>query len=130
VTVRGWDVKQKQAVVGRSSDVTGPMDAKRSGPRSADAAFGRSESVGVDRVPGSKAEADQIAAGAFNAAALGYVRATAECSGNAALQAGTTVDVTGAGTRFSGPYYVVAVTHTLDAAEGYRTSLTLERNGA
>jgi phage protein D len=129
VTVRGWDVKEKRAVLGRSADVSAPMGAKRSGPRSTDSAFGKSTADRVDQVPGSKAEADQIASGAFNSDALGYVRATAECGGNAAVAAGAVVEITDAGTRFSGPYYVVAVTHTLDDG-GFRTSLTLERNGA
>jgi phage protein D len=129
VIVRGWDVRQKQAVVGRSGDVAAAMGATQSGPRSADKAFGRSTVDRVDLVPGSKAEADQIAGGAFDGGALGYVRATAECGGDAALQAGTVVEITDAGTRFSGPYYVVAVTHTLGDG-GFHTSLTLERNGA
>jgi uncharacterized protein len=129
VTVRGWDVKQKRVVVGRSSAVVAAMGAEVSGPRSADKAFGKSAVDRVDLVPGSKAEADQIAVGAFNDGAVGFVRATAECGGDAALQAGAVVEITDAGTRFSGPYYVVGVTHTLDDG-GFRTSLTLERNGA
>jgi phage protein D len=129
VTVRGWDVKKKEVVVGRGLVTSAPMGAKRSGPKAADAAFGRSTVAHVDLAPGTKAEADQIASGVFDDGALGYLRATAECGGNAALHPGAVVEITDAGTRFSGPYYVVAVTHTLDDG-GFRTSLTLERNGA
>ena len=56
-----------------------------------------------------------IALGDLNVAALGFVRATVECGGRPDLQAGTVVEIEGAGTRFSGSYYVTAVTHIVDA---------------
>jgi phage protein D len=129
VTVRGWDVVTKQAVVGRRTAATvAPMGATRSGAKTADAAFGTSILTHVDLRPG-KAEADMIAAGNLAVGALGHVRATVECGGRPALRVGGVVQIEDAGVRFSGPYYVTGVTHTLDA-EGYRTSLTVERNAA
>jgi phage protein D len=119
VAVRGWDIRAKRAVLGRSS---GP---RPDGPRTADAAFGPSAGTRVDLVPRSRTEADQIAGGQWAAVASGFVRGTAECAGNAGLRTGTTVEIAGAGTRFSGRYRVTAVTHALDSA-GYHTTLTLQ----
>ena len=104
------------------------MGGSRTGPKIADTAFGRSTTARVDAVPASKADADAVALGSFNAGALGFVRATVECGGRAELQAGTVVEIEGAGTRFSGPYYVTSATHVLDAEAGYRTTLTAERS--
>jgi phage protein D len=129
-TVRGWDVVQKQVLVGRAAGTqVPPMGAKSSGPRTADKAFGRSTATLVDLGPGSKAEADQIALGALAGAALGFVSGTVEYTGQPQLRAGSVVEIEDAGTRFSGPYYVTAVAHTLDS-RGYRTMLTVQRNAA
>ena len=130
VSVHGWDVKGKQAVVGRyprpGSD---PAGTGRSGAATADAAFGSSATAQVDLVPRSRQEADLIAEGAWTATAMGYVRGTAECVGDTRLRAGTTVEIAGAGDRFSGRYRVTAVNHALDA-QGYRTTLTVQRDTA
>lgn len=130
VAVRGWDVRRKKPLVGQHKGAPGggPLGA-RPGPRTADAAFGSSATAHVDLVPDSKAEADLIAEGSWGAAASGFVRGTAECRGDTRLLAATPVEITGAGTRFSGRYRVTAVTHTLDA-EGYRTSLVVGRSTA
>jgi phage protein D len=131
-TVRGWDVKEKRPVVGKA--VTGQehslMGGRSAGPKTADKAFGKATTARVDLAPASKAEADAIALGGLNVAALGFVRATLECGGRAELQAGTVVGIEGAGTRFSGSYYLTTVTHLLDSERGYRTTLTAERSGA
>jgi len=132
VTVRGWDLKAKQAVVGRAAtgqEISG-MGGTRTGPKTADTAFGRSTTARVDLGPAVKADADMIALGDFTVGALGFVRATVECGGRPAFRGGTVVEIDGAGTRFSGPYYVTTVTHVLDAQGGYRTTLTAERSGA
>jgi uncharacterized protein len=131
VTVRGWDVPKKTPVVGKA--VTGQeyslMGGHSTGPKTANKAFGKTATARVDLAPGTKADADMIALGALNVAALGFVRATLACGGRPDLQAGTVVGIEGAGTRFSGSYYVTAVTHVLDAT-GYRTTLAAERSGA
>ncbi|MDT7578852.1 MAG: uncharacterized protein QOK35_112, partial [Pseudonocardiales bacterium] len=132
VTARGWDVKAKQPVVGRA--VTGQeisrMGGRRTGPKTADAAFGRSTTAHVALGPTTKADADMIARGGLDVGALGFVRATVECGGRAGLHAGSVVEIEGAGTRFSGSYYVTTATHVLDAESGYRTTLTVERNAS
>lgn len=129
VTVRGWDVKQKAplAASARSAEAS-PMGARQFGPAAADRVFGKSGAVVVDLLPGSAAEASSIARGRLDTQGLGYVRGRVSCDGNPRLRAGTVVEIAGAGSRFSGPYYVTAVTHTMEPDQGYRTDLTVERN--
>ena len=129
VAVRSWDVMQKRPIVGsagvgQESAVMGRV----SGPAAANRAWGKASTGIVDQPARSKAEADQIALGRFNRLALAHVRGTVACSGRPQLHAGTVVHIDGAGRAFSGPYYVTAVTHTLNKDQGYRTSLTVERN--
>jgi phage protein D len=130
VDVRGWDVKQKQAVVSKAS--TGQenslMGGRTSGPRNANRAFGKASAGSVDLPVRTKAEADQMALGQFNEIALTYIQGEIVCSGNPQLHAGVVVDVAGAGSTFSGPYYVTAVTHTLSLQTGFQTNFTVRRN--
>jgi phage protein D len=127
-TVQGWDVLRKQALVGQAAAAQiAPMGATSPGLRTVDKAFGRSAAIRVDLGPGIKAEADQIALGALTGTALDFVSGTVECAGQPQLVAGSVVTIEDAGNRFSGPYYIAAVTHTLDA-HGYRTTLAVQRN--
>jgi len=131
VAVRGWDVKQKKAIVGMAGvGQESPMGGRTSGPAAARRAFGRAKAASVDRPVGSSAEADQIALGVFNGMALGYIRGDVTCAGHPGLRAGTVVDIDGAGRTFSGRYYVTSVTHAVSPELGYWTNLTVQRNAA
>jgi phage protein D len=131
VAVRGWDVKKKETVLGKAGvgQEASAMGGKASGPKAANRAFGKAGNVGVRQPVQTKAEADQMALGRFNEMALTYIRGDLTCEGNAGIRAGTVVDVEGAGTTFSGPYYVTAVTHRLDDG-GFETTLQLQRSAA
>lgn len=128
LTVRSWDVKQKQVVVGSAASGQEEAMAQVSGPAASRRAWGAAPDAIVDRPVRTRAEADQIALGQFKQAALGYVRGTVVCTGRPELQAGTVVELEGAGRAFSGPYYVTSVSHTLSQADGYHTRITVERN--
>lgn len=132
VAVRGWDVKQKQPILGKAAkgQERSAMGGKSSGPKASDKAFGKAAVATVDHPVQSKAEADQIALGRFNDLALTYVRAEATCGGQPELRAGTVVEIEGAGATFSGPYYVTSVTHTMGSDAGYQTRLDLRRSAA
>lgn len=52
--------------------------------------------------------------------------ATVNCPGLPAIRAGTMVEITDVGSRFEGPYFVTASTHTIDDS-GYKTSFTARR---
>jgi phage protein D len=129
VAVRGWDVKQKRAIVGSAGvGQESAVMGRRSGPAAAKRAWGAASTGIVDHPVRTRAEADQIALGRFNELAMAHVQGTVACSGRPQLHAGTVVHIDGAGRTFSGAYYVTAVTHTLTQDQGYRTSLTVERN--
>ncbi len=124
VAVRGWNVKEKQAVVAtqHSTPPSGSATTRR--------AFG-SASVAILGQPNRDlAEASPIAQGQFNAMALAYVEGDVVAYGQSQLQAGTVVDIAGAGQTFSGRYYVTSVTHTMTLDQGYQTSFTVQRNAA
>jgi uncharacterized protein len=132
VLVRGWDVKQKRVVLGRSKvgrDAT-TMGGRSSGPRQASRAFGRAGATTVTVPVRTKARADQMAEGGHDELALSFVQGEVSCGGQPTLRAGSVVDIEGAGTTFSGRYYVTAITHTLAAGEGYRTRLDVRRNAS
>jgi phage protein D len=130
VSVRGWDMKSKQVIVGDAGvgQETTTMGGGSSGPRGATRAFGRATVASVTMPVQSKAEADQIALGRFNDVALAYIEGDVACNGRAQLHAGTVVNIAGAGKTFSGAYYVTSVTHTVTPDQGYRMSLTVQRN--
>jgi len=128
VTVRSWDVKQKQAITGSAGIGQEPAMGGRSGPAAARRAYGHASTSIVNQQARSKAEADQIALGRFNELALAYVRGTVAGSGRPQVRAGVVVHIDGAGQAFSGPYYVTSVVHAVSQEQGYRTSFTVERN--
>ena len=132
VSVRGWDVKKKAPVIGRASvgQEASAMGGTASGPKAANRAFGKAGNVGVRQPVQTKAEADQIALGRFNEMALTYIQGDVTCDGRAELRAGTVVDIDGAGTTFSGPYYVTSVTHRMTAEDGFETNLSVQRSAA
>jgi phage protein D len=132
VAVRGWDVKQKQAIVGRAQagQEATTMGGDASGPSTARVAFGGTSAAIVDVPLGSAAEAGAIARGWFDDAALDFIHAEATADGQPEIRAGSVVTIEGAGERFSGTYYVTSVTHTLSIDHGFRSSLALRRNAA
>ena len=58
---------------------------------------------------------------------LNFISANGSCIGNPKLIAGMVIGISGIGKRYSGPYYVVSATHTIDA-NGYRTTFQAKRN--
>lgn len=130
VAVRGWDHREKVAIVGQavSGDEGTQMGGTTSGPAVVDAAFGAAIAASVDQAIFSQAEADQIARGQFTAMALAYIDGEGTCIGQPDLRAGTVIKLEGLGQRFSGLYYVIATIHTYTPSRGYRTMFTVRRN--
>lgn len=127
VTVRGWDVKQKKAVVSSARATTG-LGGPELGYSVARAAFGAATMPIVGQPARTVPEADPIAKGQFGSGALAYVEGEVVGYGQPGLHAGTVVEIAGAGRKFSGRYYVTSVTHTLTREQGYLTSFTVQRN--
>jgi phage protein D len=130
VTVRGWDMKKKVAIVGTARAGGPQMGGRASGSAAASRAFRRASAARLGLPVGSTAEADAAASGAFVDMALSYVQGDIVCAGRPQLRAGAVVAVEGAGRTFSGRYYVTSVTHTTSAERGYQTTLAVRRSSA
>lgn len=131
-TVRAWDPRAKEAVVGSGeSQVLPAMGGADVGQRQADTIFGRATVTTADVPVRTRREAEELALGRLRTSALTYVEAEAEGGDALApVRAGTTVGVQGAGTRFSGTYYVAQVVHTFAYDNRFRSSCQLRRTSA
>jgi phage protein D len=132
LSVRGWDVTGKQVIVGKAAagSETSLMGGKSSGAARTRKAFGKADAISVDVPVPTKAQADGMARQRFGELALTYIQGEVECAGNPLLRAGTVVSIQGAGTTFSGAYYITSVTHSVTSGEGYRTRLEVRRNAS
>ncbi len=129
VVVRAWDSSGKRQIEGRASvgEETGQEDGKRTASQMVQRLFGDVTKVITDRPVRSQADANKIARAALEEASGSLIRATVETTGSPELIPGTCVDVEGFGSLFSGKYYIVKATHTINQ-EGYRSTLELTRN--
>lgn len=75
----------------------------------------------------NKEEADEVAQAQLMIKALDFISGHCVCIGNPDLMARQVVELDGLGARFSGRYYAVSATHTIDAG-GYRTEFDVKRN--
>lgn len=132
ISVRGWDFTKKAVFVGQAQagSESSLMGGTVSGPSLANRAFGKASLVRADLAVTTKADADQMAVGQFNAMALGLIDGEAVCYGRTDLRAGIVVSIKGAGKTFSGLYFVNTVTHSVTEGAGYRTTLSVRRNAS
>ena len=130
VTVQGWDITKKEAILAKAAagDEVSTMNGKSTGPSAANKALGKSTFSVVTEPVFSLAEAEKMALGKFNKAALAYVEGEGLCYGRPDLKAGTVITVAGLGKRFSGSYYITSVKHTWRNQGSYRTHFTYKRN--
>jgi phage protein D len=131
LTVLGWDEQQQQMIfaTARAPDQAG-MGGEASAAEQAQDVLGEEiETLAKEPVAG-QAEADQMAAGRFNAAALDFIRGDGRCLGRTDVRAGVVVRVDDIGTRFSGEYYVISATHSYTRRDGYITEFQVRRNAS
>jgi uncharacterized protein len=131
VTVRGWDVKQKQPItavalpadtpgVSGSGDATGPASAAGVGTS------GGRQDVVVNAPVQTDEEALRLAEALLAERAYAFLTATGKAIGLPDLRPGDNVEIHGVGTRFSGTYFVTKATHTLNAS-GLLTDFTVRK---
>lgn len=127
--IRGWDPKQKQALVGvgQEANITTTMGGSRSGAAVAKRAFGTAIGTTTDSPVMTQAEADAVAKAAINTSVLGFITGEGVCAGRTDLRAGKVITLGGLGKQFSGRYYVTAVSHRCGES-GYTTRFTVRRN--
>ncbi len=128
VTVRGWDPKTKQAIVGRAStgDERVQEGGRKKGSEIAEQ-LGQEVVRELSRPLSSVDEANRIARAELNRASDRLIEGTVDSIGIPELRAGITLKLDKLGQRFSGKYRVREATHILDGS-GYRTSLEVKRN--
>jgi phage protein D len=130
--VLGWDPKEKQAIT--ASAASGAEVSTMGGTQSAAQLTGTAFGAAVEpltRTPvASQAEADQIAAGQFNAASLDFIRGEGRVRGRTDLRSGRVIHLADLGDRFSGDYYITSVVHRFSRRDGYLTDFRAERNAS
>jgi phage protein D len=85
------------------------------------------QTVCVDMPVASQQEADQLAQAIYNEHLLDFITGTGSAIGLPQLRAGTVLELTGLGPRFSGLYYLSQTTHSLNDS-GYQTRFSVKRN--
>jgi len=123
VKVRGWDVATKQAIAGEGSAETAEVvnELSTDGPATAQTAFGENTWLLERAGPVDQSEAQALAKALNTHSARGYAQAEGEIMGNPNVKAGTVINVTNVGTKFSGKYFVARAIHRFDQVNGYRT---------
>jgi phage protein D len=130
--VLGWDPKEKRTITAAAAagDEVATMGGKRSSAQRADGVLGAMVET-LMRVPvASQAEADRLAAGRFNAAALDFVRGDGRARGRTDVRAGRVIRLADLGERFSGEYYITSATHRYSRRDGYLTDFRAQRNAS
>jgi uncharacterized protein len=129
--VQGWNPKTREAIAGtaRAGDETTLMAGSTLGVKLSERAFFATAAPITDRPVASAGEATQMARARFNDMAMDFVTGEGKATGDPAIRAGSVVELTGLGKRFSGLYYVTCSNHVVGAA-GYVTTFTVARNAA
>jgi len=122
VTVKGWNPKQKQAVVGvgSSPQMSSTIGAEIT-PAKARSAFNDAKVFTSSRVVDTQSEATALAKALAARKADSMIEAEGTTFGNPTLRAGTKVKIEGVGTRFGGEYVVSSATHVYNSKTGYKT---------
>jgi phage protein D len=129
VHVRGSrDPKTKEPIsVSAASDSAPPMEGKPLGVQTAvQSNFGTADET-VVRPVASVAEANTIAAGSLNKAALSFITGAGTARGRPDIRAGTVISIDGLGDVFSGNYYVESAHHRYAPKAGYLTDFQVKR---
>ncbi len=132
VSLRSWSVKDKKVVTSqaRASEGVSAMGKGRTGPATAQSAFGSAAEPIIASSPLSAAEGDRFATARLTDAALAFISGDGLCWGHADVRAGSVIAIADIGTRFSGPYYVTRTRHRYSSHDGYTTEFGVQRNAS
>jgi phage protein D/phage baseplate assembly protein gpV len=126
VNVRGWDPKQKKAIIGKatSSKVNPSINMGGSGGDVAKKAFGSAIHVEVRRPVDTQKQANAVAQAILDEINAGFIEADGLSEGNADIISGVKVKLSNLGTKFSGTYLVTSARHVY-AMGRYTTDFTV-----
>lgn len=119
VTVRGWDPKAKQEIVGTAN---GEQPASSIGIKFNDvkSAFPGKGSVLIGNAPVTSAnDATAVAKSVLAKMRDSWLDADGEAAGDPKLRAGAKVSIKGLGSQYSGDYVLTSTTHVVAAERGY-----------
>ena len=122
VRVRGWDVTNKEVVVGEADGASTSAVLSTSIGDLATAVGSRTMTV-VTHPVATQAAADQLATAAAEQIGGAAFEATAEVLGSPSLRAGSVVNVSGVEPMLEGRWVVTTARHEFNLREGYRTRL-------
>ena len=128
VEVRGWDPVAKQPTVASvtnpswSPTATGLPNGRAAGQTGFSAAAKR---IMTEEGVANTGLAQALAGAALNAISSVDLSGEGTCFGNPKVKPGATVTVQGIGTRFSGTYYVTSARHNYTPEDGYITEFTV-----
>jgi len=125
VTLATFDPKTKEAIDATASD---PNQISRIGidRQTVQHAFDDARVHIATEPVDSHSEGQAVAQALLDKLANAYVAAEGVCDGNPAIRAGTPVNITGVGQKFSGTYRVAAATHVLRGGSMYETTFATE----
>ena len=126
VTVRGWDAKKHEEIVGTATRRPIPLSA---GGRPVTDPPGSLVDLGFLQRLDTAAASYGAAMGTLTALTAEDLSGEADADGNASLRVGVSVFLEGAGEAFNGEYKVVGVSHRLgsDSHDGWHTLLRVVR---
>jgi len=129
--VTGWDVAAKDAIeeTAEESAISSELNGDTGGGSILQQAFAARKERIVHTVPLTSAEARSLAQARYREAARRFITGTGAADGDARIQVGATVNLTGLGSLFDGKYYVTRVRHTYDGRYGFRSEFDVERPG-
>lgn len=124
VTVRGWDVKQKKALVGTAPGETSSVQLSTK-PAALAGKFGNPVHVSADTPYDTQSEVDAAAKALAEEIAGSFAAFDGVARGNPKLKAGAAVSLGLAGAAFDGQYTLTTTRHVYDPLEGYTTWFTV-----
>lgn len=129
VRVQGWNPKDKKEVVGqaKAGDEVA-MGGENSGAALVKTAFGDAIALVTDHPIITQGEADQLAKAKLNQQVLGLIVGEGMSWGRTDLEPGKVIQLEGLGKRFSGLYYLTAVTHRYQPNRGYYSHFQVRRS--
>lgn len=131
VTVRGWNPKTKSEIVGKATRTSLGDDKliQLSDLKIRDDALTQKQEIVVDRPIQSQAEANTLAEQTLRQIMQDLIEARGRTLGRPDLRAGTKIEITDLGQRFSGTYLVTGTTHVIGDG-GYTTDFTARKEKA
>jgi phage protein D len=125
VEVRGWNVAEKNALIGTAPAKTSTVELPTVKPTDMASAFGNPTYVSTDVPYRTQNEVDQAAKALADEKASAFAEFEGVARGNPELRAGSKISIEGLGAPFEGKYTITSARHRFDPTTGYTTAITV-----